>query len=203
MKLYDSTRAPGPRRVRIFAAEKGIALDLVPIDLGKLEHWTPEFTKVNPWQGIPALELDDGTVISETVAICRYLEALQPEPHMFGRTAKEQGVVEMWNRRIELGLFTHITNAFRHAHPAMAEREKPQVAEWAEVSRSRANEQLAVLDKHLADHEFAAGSSYSIADITLMVAIDFMRLPKIAMTEDMIHLRRWHAMVAARPSAEA
>ena len=137
MKLYDGGRAPNPRRVRIFFAEKGLALpELVPVDMARKEHKTEAFTRINPAQRLPVLELDDGTALAETIAICRYIEALHPEPPLFGRDAKEQATIEMWNRRVELGLFASVAAVFRHSHPSMAELEE-QVPEWAEANRDQ------------------------------------------------------------------
>ena len=204
MKLYDGGRAPNPRRVRVFLAEKGIAMpSLVPIDITKKEHKTGEFTALNPLQRIPTLILDDGTAIAESVAICRYFEALHPEPPLFGRDTKEAALVEMWQRRIEFELLMPVAMAFRHTHPAMAELEVPQVAPWGEANRQKASQFLLILDRHLAGREFLLGDYFSIADITGLIALDFMRLPKIAIPEDLVEVRRWHAALAARPSASA
>src|SRR3984893_9734336 len=137
MKLYDSSRAPNPRRTRIFLAEKGVKGDLVPVDLTKLEQFTDPFTALNPLQRVPVLVLDDGTVITESMAISRYFEALQPEPNLLGRDAREIALIEMWNRRIELNFYWPVSMAFRHLHPAMAEREKPQVPDWGEANKPR------------------------------------------------------------------
>jgi glutathione S-transferase len=203
MKLYDGGRTPNPRRVRIFLAEKGLSLPLEPIDISKLEQRTDAFTAKNPMQRIPILELDDGSVISESVAICRYFEETNPKPPLFGRNPKDCAVVEMWNRRMELGLYESIAAVFRHSHPFMATMEVPQVPDWAESNRSKVQQYLQILDKQLGEHEFITGSHYTIADITAQVAIDFMRLPKIALPEECINIKRWHAAVSARPSASA
>src|SRR5947208_719950 len=114
MKLYDGGRAPNPRRVRIFLAEKGVSVPIEKIDLGAMEHKTPEFTAINPLQRVPALALDDGTIITESIAICRYFEALRPEPPLFGRGALQEAMVEMWNRRLELHLYGPVSTVFRH-----------------------------------------------------------------------------------------
>jgi glutathione S-transferase len=203
MKLYDSDRAPNPRRVRIFLAEKNISVPSVMIDLANMEHRGEAYSRLNPWQLIPSLVLDDGTVISETVAICRYFEGLQPDPPLFGVGALESATVEMWNRRIELNLYGAIAAAFRHSHPAMAEREKPQVQEWGEVNRARVPTELARIDAQLSRHRFVAGERFSIADITLLCSVDFMRIIKQQITDEMPHLARWKALVSARPSAAA
>jgi glutathione S-transferase len=203
MKLYDGIRTPNPRRVRIFLAEKGISVPSVPIDLGKLEQRHPEFATKNPMQAIPVLELDDGTVISESVAICRYFEEVQPDPPLFGVGAKERAIVEMWNRRLDLGLFTSIAHVFRHSHPFMAEMEKPQVPAWAEANKQKVRDTLYVLNEQLARHTFVTGETYTVADITAQVAVDFMKVPKLAVPEDCTHVLRWHALVSARASSGA
>lgn len=203
MKLYDGGRAPNPRRVRIFLAEKGISVPLEPVDINKGEHKSEAFTSLNPMQRIPSLVLDDGTVISESIAICRYFEGLQPEPALFGRDPTEVALVEMWQRRMEFELFFTIAAVFRHTHPAMAPLEVPQVADWAEANREKPGRFLTFLDDHLEGREFLLGDYFSVADITGLIAIDFMRLPKIAIPEGLANVRRWHAALAARPSASA
>jgi glutathione S-transferase len=203
MKLYDGGRAPSPRRVRIFLAEKGIELPKVPVDLAKLEQKSETFRALNPLQRVPVLVLDDGTVITETMAICRYFEALRPAPNLFGHDALEIAKVEMWNRRIELGLYSAVQAIFRHGHPAMAKMQVPQVAEWAEINRPRVTEFLELLDNELAGRKFVAGDRFSVADITGLVAIDFMKPAKLELPEPYRHVRRWHAEISARPSAAA
>ena len=203
MKLYDSGRAPNPRRVRVFLAEKGISIPTEQVDLGKGEHKSAEFTAVNPLQRVPALVLDDGTVLTESIAICRYFEALRPEPPLFGRTPREIGLVEMWNRRAELHLLNPVASVFRHLHPAMKEMEVPQIPEWGEANKPKVAEFLAFLDDALKDRLFLAGDHYSVADITAMIAIDFMKPAKLAAPEDLKHLRRWRMQVSERPSAKA
>ncbi|MEJ2626067.1 MAG: glutathione S-transferase [Pseudolabrys sp.] len=203
MKLYDSKMAPNPRRARIFLAEKGISVPTEQIDIGTKEHLTPQYTAVNPLQRTPALELDDGTVITESIAICRYFEAVQPEPPLFGTGAKEIAMVEMWNRRCELNLFFAVAHVFRHTHPAMKELEVPQVPEWAEANRPRIAAFLKILDDQLKANEFIAGAHYTVADITALCAVDFMKLARVAMPEGLDNLQRWREAVSARPSARA
>ncbi len=203
MRLHDAGRAPNPRRVRIFLAEKGISVPLVPLDLNRLDHRTPAYAAINPMRQSPALELDDGTVIAESVAICRYFEELHPEPPLFGTTPLERAQVEMWQRRMEFGLLGPVSAVFRHLHPAMAAMEVPQVAAWGEANKPRAMEFLALLDRHLSGSRFIAGERFSIADITGLVGVDFLKPAKLALPDDMIHVRRWHGEVAARPSAAA
>src|SRR3954452_13514949 len=178
MKLYDGGRAPNPRRVRIFLAEKGITLPLEAVDLGSLQHKSPAYSAVNLLQRLPALELDDGAVLTESIAICRYFEELQPEPALFGRGALEKARVEMWNRRLEMNLFQPVSHVFRHTHPAMKEMEVPQVPSWAEANRPRVEEFLRLLDEQLKTRAFAAGDGYTVADITGLVAVDLMKPAK-------------------------
>jgi len=203
MKLYDAGRAPNPRRVRIFLAEKGVTVPVVSIDLGRLEHKAPAYVAVNPLQRTPALELDDGTVISESIAICRYFEELHAEPPLFGTGALERARVEMWQRRLEFGLLGTVAAVFRHLHPAMAEMEVPQVAAWGETNKPRVIEFLRFLDGELADRRFIAGDRFSVADITGLVGLDFMKPAKLSLPEELANVRRWHAELAARPSAQA
>jgi glutathione S-transferase len=203
MKLYDGARAPNPRRVRIFLAEKGISVPREQVDLGTMQHKSAAYTAINRLQRVPALVLDDGTVLTESIAICRYFEALQPEPPLFGRTGVEAAVIEMWNRRVELNLYLPVSHVFRHLHPAMKGLETPQVGAWGEANKPRVLEFLALLDDHLADHAFIAGDVYSVADISGLVAVDFMKPAKLAVPDALTHVRRWHEEVSARPSAAA
>ena len=202
MKLYDGGRAPNPRRVTVFLAEKGIEVEKVPVDMGQLGHKSEEVTRLNPLQRLPVLELDDGTAISETVAICRYFEELHPEPPLMGTDAKDKAIVEMWNRRVELIFLGAVANAFRHTHPAMKEWEVPQLPEWGEINRPKALKFLEMLDKELADREFIAGDRYTIADITGMIGMDFMKPAKIERPENLKNVMRWYQAVSSRPSAK-
>lgn len=203
MKLYDAGRAPNPRRVRVFLAEKGVTVPVISIDLARLEHKAPAYVAVNPLQRTPALELDDGTVISESIAICRYFEELHAEPPLFGTGALERAHVEMWQRRLEFGLLGTVAAVFRHLHPAMAEMEVPQVAAWGETNKPRVIEFLRFLDGELADRRFIAGDRFSVADITGLVGLDFMKPAKLSLPDELANVRRWHAELAARPSAQA
>jgi glutathione S-transferase len=203
VKLFDGGKAPNPRRVRIFLAEKGLEVPLVPVDMTALGHRDPEITRRNPLQRLPVLELDDGTILTESVAICRYFEELHPEPVLFGTGALGRARVEMWQRRVELNLLGPVGNAFRHIHPAMQQWEVPQIPEWGEANKPRAVEFLRILDRELAEREFVAGENYTIADITGMIGIDFMKPARIALPEELVNVRRWYAEVSARPSAGA
>ena len=149
MKLYDGGRAPNPRRTRIFLAEKGISLPIEQVDIMAKQHKTPEYTAINPLQRIPSLVLDDGTVIAELIAICRYFEALRPDPPLFGVGAKEIAEVEMWNRRCEMNFMFCVASVFRHLHPSMKELEVPQLPEWAEANKPRVAWFLELLDREL------------------------------------------------------
>ncbi len=203
MKLYDGGRAPNPRRTRIFLAEKGITLPVEQVDLGHMAQKSAAYAAINPLQRVPALELDDGTVLCESIAICRYFEHLQPEPALFGTGAKEMAVVEMWERRIEFHLLGPISHVFRNSHPAMKEMEVPQVPAWADANKPRIQEFLAVLDRELADRPFVTGDTFTVADITGLISVDFMKPAKLAVPDELKNLKRWHAAVSARPSAAA
>jgi glutathione S-transferase len=201
MYIIETKTAPNPRRVRIFLAEKGIAVPLENRTLDTLS--SGEFTAINPNRQVPVLVLDDGTTICETVAICRYFEALYPEPALMGRGAVGIAVAEMWQRRIELGVFAFVAHAFRHKHPSMAVMEAPQISAWGDANKDKAVAALARLDLHLAQHQFLTGDTFSIADITLLVAMDFMKPARISRPDGLSHLDRWYREVAARSSALA
>ena len=203
MKLYDSKTAPNPRRLRIFLAEKGITLPTEQVDIMAKQHKTPEYAAINPLQRMPALELDDGTVITESIAICRYFETLQPEPPLFGVGAKETALVEMWNRRCEINFFANVAAVFRHLHPAMKELEVPQIPAWAEANKPRVTWFLEWMDRELATREFVAGDRFSVADITMLCGVDFLKPARLTMPEASANVKRWHATVSARPSAAA
>lgn len=160
-------------------------------------------TALNPMQRVPVLILDDGTAICETVAICRYFEETQPQPALFGTGATGRALVEMWNRRMELGLFGAVAHAFRHLNPKMSHLEVPQVTAWGEANKDKAMLMLAMLDDALKDSPFIAGEDYSIADITALVAVDFMKPARIEMPPGLENVARWRRSVSARPSAQA
>ena len=203
MKFYNSNFAPNPRRVRIFLSEKGLSVPRVEVDLAKLEHKTPGYCAVNPFQLIPALELDDGTVIGELIAICRYIEELHPEPNLFGANALERATVEMWQRRVEWHLLLPIAQVFRHTHPHMAQLEDPQIADWAAANRPRVLRSMMIFNDILSDRPFVAGDRFSVADITGLVALDFTRSARIAIPPELTNLARWHDALRSRPSASA
>ncbi|MGJ3265020.1 MAG: glutathione S-transferase family protein [Salinarimonas sp.] len=203
MKLYDGGRAPNPRRVRVFLAEKGVSIPIVPVDIGHREHKSEAFTAVNPLQRVPALVLDDGTVITESIAICRYVEAQHPQPPLFGTDALSIALVTMWERRVEFGLLGPVAALFRHTHPAMAELEVPQVPAWGEANRERVEAFLAFLDGRCRESPFLAGEAYSVADVTALVALAFLKVVKIAIPGTLPALREYHERLRARPSAAA
>jgi glutathione S-transferase len=202
-KIIQTQGAPNPRRVRIFLAEKGIQVPYEEMDIMKGGLKTPEFTKLNWFQRVPVLILDDGTPIAETMAICRYVEEKHPSPALLGKDTLTRALVEMWNRRMEIGLFLSVTQAFRHLHPAMAQLEVPQVAAWGEANKPKALEILKFLDQELETRSHIAGSDFSVADITALVAVDFMKVARIQRPPELKNLERWHAQVSARPSAKA
>ena len=203
MLLYDGGRAPNPRRVRIFLAEKGIEVPLKSVNMTELEHRSDEITALNPFQRLPVLELDDGTILTESVAICRYFEEMQPEPPLMGIDAVDKAVVEMWNRRMELHLLAFIAAAFRHTHPAMQEWEVPQVREFGEANRPKALKVMEFLDNELATRGFIAGERFTIADITAMMGIDMLKPARIERPVHLANLMRWYDDVSSRPSAAA
>jgi glutathione S-transferase len=203
MKLYDGGRAPNPRRVRIFLAEKGISVPTEQVDLGNLQQRSEAYQAINPLQRVPALVLDDGTVITESLAICRYFEALQPEPPLFGKGALESALIEMWTRRVEFHLYLPVSTVFQHLHPAMKAMVDPQVPAWGEANKPRTFEFLRFLDRELQDRPYIAGENFTVSDIVAMVAVDFMKVSKLTVPEELANLRRWHASVSARPSAAA
>ena len=203
VKILQTHTAPNPRRVRIFLAEKGVTVPFEELDLMKGALKTPEFTKLNRFQRVPVLILDDGTAIAETMAICRYFEEIQPKPALFGEGARERAIVEMWARRMELNLLMCVAQAFRHLHPAMAHLEVPQVGAWGEANKPRVLEVLHYMDEELAGRQFIAGDQFSVADITALVGVDFMRPARIQRPAELKNLERWYQAVSARPSAKA
>lgn len=206
MKLYDNVQAPNPRRVRVFLAEKQIDIERVPVDMMKGEHKTPEFLRKNANGQIPVLELDDGTCISESVSICRYLEALRPQPPLFGTTPEEIGLIDMHHRRLELGLGHSISTSWVNGPVVarIAAGRFKQIPEAKEQSDARVNAYYQRLDGELAQRAMMAGDSYSVADITAMCLIDFAeKLVGLPPDPTLQHLARWRAEVGGRPSASA
>jgi len=203
MKLYTSQRAPNPRRVRWFMAEKGIDdLEVVEVDLLAGAHKTPEYLAEVGVANSPALILDDGTALTESIAICRYLESLHPEPNMFGRDAREAAVIEMWTRRAELNAAMPLMQAVRHGHPALAVLES-QVPEIAATSRASAERALAAFDKRLGQSEWLAADRVTMADGVLYTGIEFSRMVRFAVPQELANVSRWLAAMRGRPSAGA
>ena len=203
MKLYDYKAGPNPRRVRIYLAEKGVEIPLVNVDIMKHEQKSPEFLKKNPIGSIPVLELDDGTCISESVAICRYIEETHPEPPLFGRAPKEKAIVEMWLRRVELNFMMPVGMVWIHGHPLTAKLIK-QIPEAAEQNRKRVHMGYKLLDDQLSQTTFIAGDAYSVVDAVALGSLDFANgLVGVPYGDDLPNLKRWHDAVSARPSAQA
>ncbi len=204
MKLYTSHRAPNPRRVRWVMAEKGIEdVEVIEVDILAGEHKTPEYRARVGVPHLPSLTLDDGTTISESIAIGRYLESLYPEPNLFGHDAREQAVVEMWTRRAEFYLANPIMLSVRHSHPALAALEATQLPQVAEYNRATAEQFMKTLDRHLAEREFMALDRFTIADIVAVVGLDFARLVRYRPPEAFGNLARWLEECRARPAAKA
>ena len=208
MKFYDMALAPSPRRVRMFIAEKGIDIPVVQVDLRGGEHLNPEFAKLNPWCTVPVLELDDGTCISEAIACCRYLEAAFPEPPLMGATPVEQGVIAMWEHRVEWDGFIAGAEMLRSSAERLKGRALTgaesfeQIPELAERGRKRIAVLYEMLDKRFGESEYLAGDSFTVADITALIAIDFVRRQKLEIPEERPHVQRWHDAISARPSAQ-
>ena len=209
MRFYDCATAPSPRRVRVFMAEKGIEVDTVEIDLGSGEQFSEAFRRINPDCVVPVLQLDDGTCITEVIAICDYLESMYPEPALLGRNAAERAHVLMWNAKAEqLGLWA-MADAFRNSVKGLTNNavtgpdSYTQIPELAERGRQRVASFFRRLDAELDARSYLAGDFYSMADITAMVVVDFAAWIKIAPPEDAMNLRRWHEDVSGRPSAAA
>lgn len=204
MKLYTSTFAPNPRRVTMFIAEKGIAgIEIEVLDLNAGEHRSANYLAKNPMGRVPALELDDGRVLSETRAICTYLEGLHPEPNLMGMDFEERAFIEMADRRAELHLFLGIANVVRHTHPGLAVLEQPQFPEYGAAQGEKMREVARWFDTQLAQQPFIAGERFTIADITAYCGLEFGRgLMKFRPgAEGMPHLQAWRDRIAARPTA--
>lgn len=210
MKFYDCSTAPSPQRVRIFIAEKGIDVPTVQVDLGQGEHLQPAYRKINPRGLTPALEMDDGGFIHESMAICRYLESKYPTTNLMGQTPEEIAVVEMWTREIETDGLMSIAESFRnrarglagHAIPGVIE-EVPQIPELVERGRGSATRFYKRLNEHLEGRDFIARDSFSIADIAAAVMLGFSRVIKLTIPEDHTHLQRWYDAISQRPSVSA
>ncbi|MEO8926651.1 MAG: glutathione S-transferase [Caulobacteraceae bacterium] len=203
MKLYDSRRAPNPRRVRWLMAEKGIEdIEVVDVDLFAGAHREAEYLGRAGLPHVPSLTLEDGTTFTESLAICRYFEAIYPEPNLFGRDAREIALIEMWTRRAEMMAATPLMMSVRHGHPALAALET-QVPEIAAYNRSGAERSLKVFDRRLGESEWLGADCVTMADGVLFIGIDFARMVKFRVPEELANLTRWLAAMRARPSASA
>ena len=202
MILYDCGPAPNPRRARVFLHEKGIDIPIEQIDIMKGDHKKENYKKMSPLSQVPTLELDDGTYITESIAICRYFEALYPQPNLMGNNPKEIAIIEMWQRRLELLLMQGIAHTYRHGHPAMASLEE-QVKEWSEASRPRVIKTLNWLEEEMEDKEFICLDRFTIADITALVCFDFAKWPGINIPENCNNLLSYYERLSQRPSAKA
>ena len=209
MKFYDCKTAPSPRRVRIFMAEKGLDIKTVQVDLASGEQLGEAFRRINPDCVVPVLEIDDGSYLSEVIAICQYLEDLHPEPQLLGSTPEERARIGMWNAKVEQQGLWGIMDAFRNSVKGLAGRaltgpeSYEQIPQLAERGRQRVAQFYRRLDGQLADHLFVAGATFSIADISAMVLVDFAKWIKIEVPDELKHVKRWYADVSSRPSAAA
>ena len=204
MLLYDAPNpAPNPRRVRIFLAEKGIEVPTIEMSIIKGEHKASEFTAKYPQGQLPVLELDDGQILGESVAICRYFEALHPQPPLFGTDPRSIAEIDMWIRRVEFTLMQPIGQVWAHTHPFTARVVVPQYTEFGESNRPKALAAMKRMDEALQGRAFLAGDAYSVADIILLTTIDFAAFIGVVMPGDLSALRGWHERVSARPSAAA
>lgn len=206
MKLYTFPTAPSPQRVHLFLKEKAIEMPFEFIDMMKQEQLSDSFKTINARATVPALVLDDGTVISEVVAICRYLEAAFPDNPLYGETPKEQALVSEWDHRIEMECMMGIAEALRNRGDAFKNRALPgvldveQIADLVPRGIMRIKAFFRILDEQLSGHAFIAGERFSVADITAFVAVNFAAWVKVSVPEELTHLKRWHGETAARPS---
>lgn len=196
MHLYTQSASPNGQRVSVFMKEKGIELPITEIDLRAAENLSEEYRQKNPFGRVPVLELDDGSFLSESHAICLYLEGLHPEPNMFGETPEERAKIEMWSRRVELNVLMPVAQAFRNLTGFFKDREKV-VPEWGEVSAEVAKASIALIEDHLANSQYLAGDRYSIADMTLAIVLGFAK----NVGQELLgseHIARWYGEVTSR-----
>jgi glutathione S-transferase len=205
MKLYDEHYpAPNPRKVRIFLAEKGLSLELVHVPMRERAHKAAEFLAKNALGQLPVLETDDGTFICESIAICRYLEELHPATPLFGTSALEKAMIEMWIRRVEFRLWTSMSQAWRNDDPRTEAVVKTRFKEFGQYSRTQVADAMSWLDRELGDgRPFLAGAGFSMADIVLLCGVDFAKFVNMPIPDEAKNLRRWHVAVSARPTARA
>lgn len=209
MKLFDMTAAPNPRRVRVFLAEKGVEVDTVQIDIMGGENLQDDYLAINPRGVLPTLQLDDGTIIDEASAICRYFEETHPSPALYGSTPKDKALIEAWVRQIEGDAFAPTADVLRNSNPAFENRSVPgtsntaQVPALAERGADRVRAFYVRLDKQLSGNEFVAGDRYTAADITAMCAIDFAEFVGVPVPAELSNLIDWRGRVSSRASAQA
>jgi glutathione S-transferase len=207
MKFYDCLTAPSPRRVRMFLAEKGVALETKIVDLANGEQLTSTFSEINPHRTVPVLELDDGTKLLDSTSICMYLEETYPDPNLMGRDAKERAVVAMWQRDMEINGPMAIMECFRNSSKGFRNRaltgpiDYEQIPALAERGRQRVRHFFAELNSRLSQSEYVAGDRFTIVDITAFIAVEFSRAIKEILPENATHLKRWRDAVSVRPSA--
>ena len=211
MRLFDFAPAPNPRRVRMFLAEKSVEIPLVQVNTREREQFEPSFSAVNPLNAVPVLELDDGTCIAESVAICRYIEEMHPEPPLMGTDAKDKAIVEMWNRRMEMVGYAATAETVRNSLPMFEDRGLsgvpggvPQIPALVDRGKQTLGRFFGLLDRQLADNAFVAGQAFTIADITAFVTIEFAKRVDVEIPgTGADNVLRWRAEVASRPSASA
>ena len=203
MKFYNLPASPNARRVRIVMAEKGLEIPTEIVDMMKGENRTPAYLAKNSLGMMPVLQLDDGTYLAESGAICRYLEEMHPEPPLFGRDAKERAMVEMWHRRMELEFLLPMIAVFVHSHPMWQGRLR-QVAEWGEVSRENVAKKMVWLEGELEGKDYIAGDQYTVADVVGQSAFVLGKAAvKLPIPEELENLTAWFARVSSRPTARA
>lgn len=203
MKLYVAPRAPNPRRVTLFIAEKGIQdIEQVNVDLGAKEHFAEAYRAKNPLSKVPTLELDDGRCLGESRAICSYLEGLYPLPNLMGDGFEERAFIERTDRQVELYFYSAVANCIRHTHPGLAPLEVRQFADYGKAQGDKVRELAAWFDGELAHQPYVAGARFTIADITLLCALDFARgLMKYRPADDgLMHLQAWRERMDQRPT---
>ena len=208
MKIYEFRRAPNPRRVQMFLAEKNIDVEYVQVNVRNGENRESDYLNINPKSGVPALQLDNGNVISESMAICRYFDAIQPEPYLFGETPEEKGLVEMWNRKIEIEGMNPVGECLRNSSEAFKDRAVPdpritkQIPELAERGSMLANRFLGDINERLSKNKYVAGENFSMADINLYVFLDFASWVKVKPTDEHTDLLRWKDLIDTRESSK-
>lgn len=209
MRLFDFNRAPNPRRVRMYIAEKGLEIPMVPVNLFRMEQLSDEFLAINPGGTVPVLETDDGTYLTECIAICHYLEALHPEPRLFGDSPRSEALTLMWNNIVENEGIPSIAEVLRNLSPGFKNRVLPgpvdyaQMPELVERGRRRTEQLFDRVEQQLANNEYLAGTQFSFADITLLATADFAGWVDIAPTEGRPALNDWYRRISARPSSGA